>query len=435
MAIRNCSEEDFRSILKQYFTPARAISSPEFLRGRQVLLNKIDRAFNSEGKHVMIFGDRGVGKTSLARTAAFLQHTGQGDPPTVLCEATTTALGLLRDIAIKSLPPKQILESKTVREHKKIGGSALGYEAQSEIKSGQVPILNSVNEAISVLQYISGLSEKTPVILIDELDLIQDDEARRTFAGFLHNVSDQEIRAKFIICGIGESLESLLAHHPSVGRHLAPIQLERLPHDARWEIIQIPAEKLGIEIDRETLVRIGQISDGFPYYVHLIGEALFWAMFDDDKYSFISDANHFDWGLRTAMEEAEPVLKANYEKATQKYKDDYKEVLWAFVDNPHLRRQLTDIYDTSYKRIMGERSGREVLSKLAFTNRLNSLKTERHGSFLRGTGAGWYEFRENRMRGYVRLVAQREGISLEPEHFLGGRTPMTPSRRYGEDVE
>ena len=146
MAIQNCSEEAFREILKQYFTPARAISSPEFLRGRQVLLNKIDRAFNSEGKHVMIFGDRGVGKTSLARTAAFLQHTGQGDPPTVLCEPTTTALGLLRDIAVKSLPAKHILESRTVREHKRLGVSALGYEAQSEIKSGQIPILSSVND-------------------------------------------------------------------------------------------------------------------------------------------------------------------------------------------------------------------------------------------------------------------------------------------------
>jgi len=275
---------------------------------------------------------------------------------------------------------------------------------------------------------------KRPSFLIDELDLIEDDDTRKTFAGFLHNVSDQEIPVKFIICGIGESLESLLAHHPSVGRHLAPIQLERLPHDARWEIIQIPAEKLKIEIDRETLVRVGQISDGFPYYVHLIGEALFWAVFDDEKYCFISDSNHFDRGLRTAMEEAEPALKATYEKATEKYKDDYKEVLWAFVDAPHLRRQLTDIYDTSYKRIMEERSGRELLSKNSFTQRLNRLKTERHGNFLRGTGAGWYEFRENRMRGYVRLVAQREGISLEPEHFLGGRTPRMIAPRYGEDV-
>jgi hypothetical protein len=165
------------------------------------------------------------------------------------------------------------------------------------------------------------------------------------------------------------------------------IQLERLPHDARWEIIQIPAEKLKIEIDRETLVRIGQISDGFPYYVHLIGEALFWAVFDE-KYCFISDSNHFDRGLRTAMEEAEPALKATYEKATEKYKDDYKEVLWAFVDAPHLRRQLTDIYDTSYKRIMEERSGRELLSKNSFTQRLNRLKTERHGNFFARNWSG-----------------------------------------------
>jgi hypothetical protein len=83
---------------------------------------------------------------------------------------------------------------------------------------------------------------------------------------------------------------------------------------------------------------------------------------------------------------------------------------------------------------MDDRVGRERLNKLSFTNRLNSLKTARHGSFLRATGAGWYEFRENRMRGYVRLVAQREGISLEPEHFLAGRTPNMTPRRYGEDV-
>jgi uncharacterized protein len=279
MTIRNCTEEVFRSTLKQYFTPSRAISSPEFLRGRQALLNKIDRAFNSEGKHVMIFGDRGVGKTSLARTAAFLHHKGKGDPPTILCEATTTAMGLFRDIAVKCMPPKHILESKVLKEHKKIGGGVHGYEVRSEIKSGQVLELKSINEAITVLHYISNLNDNAPVILIDEFDLIQNEEARKAFAGFLHNISDQEVSLKFIICGIGESLDALIAHHPSVGRHLAPIQLQRLPHDARWEIIQVPAEKFRVEIDRNTLVRIGQITVGFPYYIHLIGEALFWEIF------------------------------------------------------------------------------------------------------------------------------------------------------------
>jgi uncharacterized protein len=191
---------------------------------------------------------------------------------------------------------------------------------QSEIKSGQLPELKSINEAITVLHYISNLNDNAPVILIDEFDLIQNEEARKAFAGFLHNISDQEVSLKFIICGIGESLDALIAHHPSVGLHLAPIQLERLPHDARWEIIQVPAEKFRVEIDRNTLIRIGQISDGFPYYIHLIGEALFWAIFDDPNYCSISSPRHFERGLTTAMEEAESVLKASYEKATQKYK-------------------------------------------------------------------------------------------------------------------
>ena len=53
-----------------------------------------------------------------------------------------------------------------------------------------------------------------------------------------------------------------------------------MSHDARWAIINTAAEKLGFMVDREFVIRIGQISDGFPYYVHLIGSVLSWAIFD-----------------------------------------------------------------------------------------------------------------------------------------------------------
>ena len=62
-----------------------------------------------------------------------------------------------------------------------------------------------------------------------------------------------------------------------------------------------------------------------------------------------------------------------------------------------------------------------VMDLQKFYNRMNALKTERHGSIIRTTGAGWFEFRENRLRGYVRLMAQRNGVALEPEHHLGER--------------
>ena len=74
-----------------------------------------------------------------------------------------------------------------------------------------------------------------------------------------------------------------------------------------------------------------------------------------------------------------PSLKAGYEKATQKYNNDYQEVLWAVADDSSLRRQVKEIYD-SYKRIMGRHyRGKEVMDLTKFYNRMNALRTDRHG--------------------------------------------------------
>ena len=61
MAIPDVDEQQFREVLRRNLSPARAISDPSHLRGRLKLLKQIDRAFNSPGKHVFIYGDRGVG--------------------------------------------------------------------------------------------------------------------------------------------------------------------------------------------------------------------------------------------------------------------------------------------------------------------------------------------------------------------------------------
>ena len=66
---------------------------------------------------------------------------------------------------------------------------------------------------------------------------------------------------------------------------------------------------------------------------------------------------------------------------------------------------------------MDERPTRRKLTKIQFSGRLNNLKTQRHGEIIVGGGAGWYEFKENIVRGYVRLRAEKEGIHLDAEGF------------------
>ena len=416
------SEKDFRDVLRRHFTPARPISSSEYLRGREAKLRQIDRAFNSEGKHIFIFGDRGVGKTSLARTAALIHSSADGSPPTIECEKDIIAFQLLRDIAMRCLPPQDLIIAKTTRRSLKAGIPYLSGEVAQEINKGVIPEINSVNDALAIVSYVAQLNQKRPIIIVDEFDAIQDEETRRTFAAFMKHISDQEVPLRFIVCGIGDLLDEMIGSHLSTGRYLMPIELDRLPYDARFEIIQSAAAELKTKVDRETIVRIAHISDGFPYYVHLLGEKLFWAMWDDDKTIEASTPQHFETALREASMEAEPSLKRTYERATQKYHDDYQQVLWAMADASKLRRQMKDVYE-SYKRIMSYRKYRESvpLDLQKFYQRMNALRNIRHGSILRTTGAGWYEFRENRLRGYVRLVAEREGVQLESEHYLAGK--------------
>jgi hypothetical protein len=64
VAIKGLDEDHFKEILQNNLTPARAISSPQHLKGRTRALRQIDRAFNSPGKHVFIFGVFGMNLTN-----------------------------------------------------------------------------------------------------------------------------------------------------------------------------------------------------------------------------------------------------------------------------------------------------------------------------------------------------------------------------------
>jgi uncharacterized protein len=416
MAI-NIPEDRFTQILKEFLSASRPVSHHEHLMGRSDMLKRIERAFGSDGRHIFIHGDRGVGKTSLARAAGLFHQPAELGLLTVQCEPSATGYSIMRDIALKILPTNQALAKKTIKEKLSFGIPGLSYEKANELADGSVPIITSMNEALVVVSKLASSYKSPPVIIIDEFDQISEIEARRTVANFFKAVSDQEVPLRFIICGIGDSLDAMIGEHMSTGRLLAPLKLEPISVTARGEIILAAAKEMGVKIDRETLIRSATISDGFPYYVHLIGEHLFWQMYDDEQDVLISTPHHFDAALKAASEMAEPNLKHTYERATLKYKTDYEEVLWSVADDSLLQRQVTEIYEKSYLRLM-ERPGKKPMSKKTFTNRIAALCDSQTG-VLEAKGNGWYQFKESRLRGYVRLVAERADVQLDSEHHFG----------------
>jgi len=157
------------------------------------------------------------------------------------------------------------------------------------------------------------------------------------------------------------------------------------------------------------------MSDGFPHYVHLVCEKLFWGAFDAAADVKISTPEIYIQAVGAAVKGIEPTLKRLYEDATHKYNDDYQEVLWAVADHHEFKRRSADIY-ISYCDIMKQRSGRKLLDRPKFNQRMNAMKQPSHGEILQATRQGWYELREPILRGYIRLRAEMEGVQLAQEH-------------------
>lgn len=419
MAILELTDQDVSNILHATLTPSKEIDDPHRLFGRDRSLKLIERAFNSEGRHVFIYGDRGVGKTSLAKTAARLHHIEGEDPIYVPCAAGLSFGDIMQSVGRSRLEVARRLANSPVSGEMNLGyeGLKVGGKLSGNLPA-DIPKPSNLSEALDIIRFIANKSVGQQIIIVDEFDRLEDASEKILFAEMLKNTSAITTKVRFIFCGIGRNVDEVLGAHHSAGRYFEAIELEKLHHNFLWQILRNAADDLGVKIPDGVLTRIGIVSDGFPHFVHLIGECMFWAMHDDPERVETCSRKHYEEAIKGALQRAEPTLRLTYQKATEKTKHttEYEEALWALADKSETRRQLTDIYEGSYKRIMFQRpEDRIILERDKFNQRLLNLRKETHQFIVVGHGAGWFSFAENQMRGYVRLKAENAGIELKPD--------------------
>jgi uncharacterized protein len=413
--IASLTEDEFAAELDKHIRPSRPIDSYEHLFGRERSLSEIKQALSSSGRHVFIYGDRGVGKTSLARTAAFTLHpTTSGDPIYVACGENTSFSSLIEDVVSIGLGRSALAETRrettvSVGTEKLFGTSAKNTTSERAKK------LDSANAAVAGLAEVVSHRGGRCVVVIDEFENLAADSDRKLFAELIKQISDRNTPIGLIFCGIGRSLDKLLAGHSSSHRYLEEIKLERLSFSGRWEIIDKAAEALGVSINPDSRFRLAAISDGFPHFVHLVAHKLFWETFSDaDEIQEISPEIYVR-AVKSALKSTEAHLRNAYDLATMKYDDAYQEVLWALADHYELYRNAKKVYDTSYQRIAAIHP-EDALTYDQFKSRINNLKSERHGKILFSDRPNWFSFSESIIRGYVRLRAESSGVKLAIEH-------------------
>jgi hypothetical protein len=420
----NNGEKAFGEKLSQVLSPSRASDTAAHLKGRTAALRETSQAFTAQGRQVFVHGFRGVGKSSVALTAARTMSPDH-EPVLVFCSPTSTFHGLVRDMCAKALSADPlVVEQRTDTQWggslKVAGIGGEGRRTDSQLSRG-VPEPRNVNEAAELVR---ETLKRAPdrVFILDEFDLLKDPAAHHLFGEWVKLLADDRVNAKIIFCGVAEDLDQIFQAHQSTFRIFHPLKLDTLKYQPCLDIIADAEVALGIEVEHNSKMRIVQISDGFPYFVHLITEKLLWQWHNDPNRSGPrTTPQHYEAALKDACAAAEPELRLSYDMVVKKYRTDGDIVLWALADGNELSKNLDTIhkdFEAVYDRIPPRLKPDDCLDRRKLNHRLVNMKRDAYRNIIMSNGRGWYEFREKRMRGYARLRAAAKEIDLRADHPL-----------------
>jgi GTPase SAR1 family protein len=402
----------FGEKLNTVVSPAQPIHSIEHLFGRENELDRIEKALYAPGRHIFIYGDRGVGKSSLAATAANQYQSSDSEYIDIPCASDSTLRSIASAIAYQATKTSRI--HSVERSYKRLFDLRYFQHENSEVKTirNLSDEIQNLTDAVELLREVSQLHSERPIVVLDEFDQIKSQDERNLFSSLVKNIGDKRIPIKFIFTGVAKTLEELLGAHPSAIRQFETIELSKLSWEGRWEILLRAAEKFGINVDRNIYMRVAMVSDGYPFYAHLITEKMLWRIFDDTDVITEAKREHYNEAIRDSIESISAELKRPYETAINQRSDDYEEVLWSTADSEILQRFLEDMY-SSYQYIMKQIRNKQPLGYEKYAARIRNLKNESFGQILISENRrGLYSYKEKILRGYVRMQAEAHGIEL-----------------------
>jgi len=410
--ILSLDEEGFGQRIHTVLFPSGPIESREFLFGRDADLDRIRRALMAPARQIFIYGERGVGKSSLANAAAAQCQSSDAHPIHVSGSSTATFSTIVGELLrATNMEPSG---SVTKKRSGQVKVSVLEVGGHNEVTTPAATPPLDINEAAARLDAAFKAYSTQTVAVIDEFDGIPDLAERNKFAELLKALGDKRSSAKLIFTGVATSLDELLQSHGSAQRQIEPIELGRIDYHPRLEIIKKALEAFDLYADDSVIYRIASVSNGFPYYVHLLTEHLLWKWFEGERTQEVT-MEHLHEAFRGATNAVHVDLRRPYDKAV-KGREHAEYALWATADAYDLDRH-SDVIWQSYRQIC-DTLDVEPYEKPKFLAQLRKLKDPSHESILESVpNRRLYKFREAMVRGYVRMAAACKNIDLDDQNF------------------
>ena len=249
--------------VREAFSPAAPITRRDCLAGRTEQLVQILDVVAQRGQHAVVYGERGVGKTSLAAVAT----NGLLDRRTIAlrvnCDGSDNFESIWRKVLGEAQLARPLPAVVGIRESL---GEATARAGSLLAVTRVTPPPRRRRPARRLLSHPAPM-----VIVLDEFDRLEDVRTKTLFADTIKALSDHIVPVTVVVVGVAESPATLLGEHRSIERGLKGIHVPRMPAADLAAIVRFSFSKLEMTIADDAVARIAELSEGFPYYAHSLG--------------------------------------------------------------------------------------------------------------------------------------------------------------------
>lgn len=383
--------------LDEAFRPSGPVTDANLFAGRLEQLASVAEAVTGVGQHVVIYGERGVGKTSLASVSSLLQRGRGAVTMRVNCDPSDNFASLWRKVTDELVLEQASGDADYARRLREPAERAADVLLEAdEVGPSQVRLAT---------RHLSNAGQV--VVVFDEFDQLADRETKTMFSNTIKLLSDNVETTTLVAVGVADSVHELIAGHESIARALVQVQMPRMALGELRQIIDDGLARLDLTITDDAAYEAVIIPQGFPQFAHLLGqEGARQALLHDRG---IVGEQDMDEGMRVAASKLEATLTQAYVRATASARSTtFPDVLLAcalasvdelgFFSPADVRRP--------YSIITG--SGREIAH---FNPQLQALAEER-GEPLERVGEPRrrrFRFRDPMMQPYIILRGVADG--------------------------
>ena len=360
------TKEEKLQKLGKVFSPVAPIKSKDLFFGRINQLQNVCDAINEQGQHAILFGERGVGKTSLGNIMS-----------TQLTNVYPVKVTCSRDDDFKSLWYRAFQNIPMARTT-----AGIGFNKQDEtIYNSLASNVNSLEDVLpaNIEIFLRPVSSYRILFVFDEFDNISKNKVREQFADLIKSLSDNSENITIVIIGISENVVNLLGNHQSLERCLKQIKMPRMNSNELGAIIDNGINSLEIEINKETRKKVIEFSAGFPHYTHLLCKYGCKLLIEEDKLLF--NKQILDKAINLAIENVQEQIRESYRKATfsSATESQWEDVLFACATSTYDEYNSFTIKEITKR--FSDISGKEK-GKVNITYNLGKLCLAERGEIL-----------------------------------------------------